>query len=234
MATSQPHRLLRDRKPRRESLPPRPDPPLAAQARMESSSAHPAAPEAPPHFHYLIGSGDRPPEWRLWIGQLGRRSALFPGARGGRDHAPYVRTLGRLRRRRNRGPEGRSTSLTRSCYGVEFAARADRDAAVAAMKVRDRWSRAVPPRLLLSGQSARIAFFSPRRHLSRDLRRPASGSLTDPRQIPWAPQSPQLPQCLRSASPRSGERPGAPCAHASGLRSAPGPVRVLGGLRQTP
>lgn len=34
-----------------------------------------------------------------------------------------------------------------SCYGFEFPGRADRDAAVAAMKVRDQWSRAVRPRL---------------------------------------------------------------------------------------
>lgn len=92
------------RKTAGESLPPRPDPPSAAHARMESASVHLAASEAPPHSHHLIGSGDRPPECRLWIGRPGRRSALFLGARGGRDYAPYVRTLGRLRRSRGRGP----------------------------------------------------------------------------------------------------------------------------------
>lgn len=227
-----------DRKAPRESLPPRPDPPLAAPARMESPSAHPAAPEAPPHFHSLIGSGDRPPERRLWIGQLGCRSALSPGARGGRDHASYVGTLGRLRRRRNRGPERRSTSLWRSCYGVEFAARTGRDAAVAAMKVRDRRSRAVPPRLSYPATAPELLSFllggtSPETSAEGRPDRPASGSLTDPRPISWVPQSPQLPQRLRAASPRSGERPGAPCAPASGLGSAPGPGRALGGLRQT-
>lgn len=77
---------------------------------MESSSAHPAAPKAPPHYRYLIGSDDRPPDCQLWIGQLGRRSALFRAVRGRRDHAPYVRTLCCLWRPRNRSPAGRGAS----------------------------------------------------------------------------------------------------------------------------
>lgn len=110
----------------------------------------------------------------------------------------------------------------RSCYGVEFAARADRDAAVAAMKVRVRWSRAAAPRFFYPGRAnCRTAFFSPRPHLSRDLRRGASwpaGAWVPYRsgRISWAPRPVQLPQRLGSASPRSGARPGDPRAHASG------------------
>lgn len=78
------------------SLPPRPDPPISAWGGMDSFSAFQAATEAPPHSRHFIGFGDRPPECQLRIGRVGRRSALFPGARGGRDHAPYVWTLGRL------------------------------------------------------------------------------------------------------------------------------------------
>ena len=126
----------------------------------------------------------------------------------------------------------------RNCYGAEFASRADRDAAVAAMKVRDRWRRAVPPSRSCSAGAPELPSFllgstSPETSVKGHPSRPASGSLTGPGRVTWAPRSLQVPQSLRSASPRSGERPGAPRAHASAPLSAPGPVRVLGGLLQT-
>lgn len=78
---------------------------------MESSSAHRPRRRPRPLPTALLALVTFPPECRLWIGRLGCRSALFPEARGGRGHAPYVRTLGFLRGPRDRRPEGRRAAV---------------------------------------------------------------------------------------------------------------------------
>lgn len=127
----------------------------------------------------------------------------------------------------------------RGCYGVEFPGRADRDLAVPAMKVRGRWSRAVLPPL--SGRGAPIAFFSPqrfpRRHFSGELCReePPAGI--------WVPDRPRAeilgirsslaPTAIPVREPEERGEAGRPQRSRPGPLPAPGPVRVLGGLRQT-
>lgn len=122
-----------------------------------------------------------------------------------------------------------------------MAGRADRDAAVAAMKVRGRWSKAVPPRLSFPAgapelPSFRLSDYPASTSLESSAKgrpRPASGSQTGPGRRSWAPGLLQLPHCFPSASPRRGKRPGIPRAHAGDPLSDLGPVRVPRGLRPT-
>ena len=56
-------------------------------------------------------------------------------------------------------PRRKEGGCARSCYGAEFSCRADPDAAVAAMKVRGRWGRAVPPLLFYPASAPEVPSF---------------------------------------------------------------------------
>lgn len=128
-------------------------------------------------------------------------------------------------------PRRKEGGCGRCCYGAEFLGRADPEAAVAAMKVRGRWSRAVPPLLSYPASapevpSLRLSGYPPGTSESsaEGGPPPASGALTSRADVVGSRTFP-TPTAPPSASPRPGESPGPTCTHAwwAPLRAGPCP-----------
>ena len=163
-------------------------------------------------------------------------------ARSGRDHAPYVWTLDRLERPRNRRPEGRRAVVLEAAMVLSSLAEPTQT-----RRSRPwRWGaggvgQSVLVTAIWPGRLKRLLFASavtspaPR----RAPRRPeAAGSGGNPDRrlgswpagwVSWVVGRSQFPQRFG----QRGRGPAPPAIMLGGPLSAPGPARILGGRRQT-
>ena len=197
------------------------------------------------------GPAPLPPLYWLWGPASEVSASDWPtrpplGARSGRDHAPYVWTLGRLERARNRRPEGRRAVVLEAAMVLSSLAeptqtrrsrpwRWGAGGAGQSLLVSPVWPGRLKRLLfLLSCYSAGTTESSAETwggwewgHPDRRLGPWPAGWVS------WALGRSQLPQRFGQRGRGQGRGRAPPTLMLGGPLSAPGPVRVLGGRRQT-